>query len=152
MKAFATLTLAASLLALPVAAYAEQGNAAEQVVKYGNIEIHYNAMPTDELQPEVAKNYHIERSHNRGLLTIAVLRKNKLGVAEPVQAALSATVVNLNSQLAEISMREIREGSAVYYLGEFRVTPPDTLKFSVSVKPAGETRKYQADFSRPFFR
>ncbi|BBP02677.1 hypothetical protein TPL01_01090 [Sulfuriferula plumbiphila] len=151
MKALVTFTLAASLLALPIAAHAGQAYPAEQVVKYGSIEIHYNAMPTDELQPEVAKNYHIERSHNRGLLTIAVLRKNKLGVAEPVPAVLAATVVNLSSQLAEISMREIREGSAVYYLGEFRVTPPDTLKFSVSAQPAGETRKYQANFSRPFF-
>ncbi|GBL44785.1 hypothetical protein SFMTTN_0586 [Sulfuriferula multivorans] len=152
MNIFANFTLVASLLALPFAAHAAQTNPAEQVVKYGNIEIHYNAMPTDELQPEVAKNYHIERSRNRGLLTIAVLRKNKLGVSEPVSAVITATVVNLNSQLAEIDMRTVKEGSAVYYLGEFRITPPDTLKFNVSAKPAGETRKYQAEFSRPFFQ
>lgn len=151
MKTFAAFTLAASLLALSVATHAGEANPAEQVVKYGNIEIHYNAMTTDDLQPEVAKNYHIERSHNRGLLTIAVLCKNKLGVSEPVAAALSASVVNLSSQLAGIPMREVKEGSAVYYLGEFRVTPPDTLKFSISAKPAGETRSYQAEFSRPFF-
>ena len=152
MKIFATLTLAASLLALPFTTHAAQSNDAEQVIKYRNIEIHYNAMPTDALQPAVAKNYHIERSRNRGLLTIAVLRKNKLGVSEPVPAEITATVVNLNSQLAEIDMREVKEGSAVYYLGEFRITPPDTLKFNVSAKPKGETRKYQAEFSRPFFQ
>ncbi len=152
MNIFTNFTLVASLLALPFSAHAAPTNPAEQVVKYGNIEIHYNAMPTDELQPEVAKNYHIERSRNRGLLTIAVLRKNKLGVSEPVPAVITATVVNLNSQLAEIDMRKVKEGSAVYYLGEFRITPPDTLKFQVSAKPEGETRKYQADFSRPFFQ
>ncbi|MEO6147995.1 MAG: DUF4426 domain-containing protein [Sulfuriferula sp.] len=152
MNVFANLTLAVSLLTLSFTAQAVQVNPAEQVVKYGDVEIHYNAMPTDELQPAVAKNYHIERSHNRGLLTIAVLRKNKLGVSEPVPAELTATVVNLNSQLAEIDMREVKEGGAVYYLGEFRITPPDTLKFNVTAKPAGATRKYKAEFSRPFFQ
>lgn len=145
MKTFTTFTLAVSLL-LPIA------SPAEQAVKYGNIEIHYNAMPTDELQPEVAKNYNIVRSHNRGLLTISVLRKNKLGIAEPVPAVLSASAVNLSAQLTQISMREIREGGAVYYLGEFRVAPPDTLKFSVSAKPSGETRQYPAEFSRSFYK
>ncbi|MHB1174672.1 MAG: DUF4426 domain-containing protein [Sulfuriferula sp.] len=152
MNVFANFTLAASLMALSFTAHAAQANPAEQVIKYGNVEIHYNAMPTDELQPAVAKNYHIERSHNRGMLTIAVLRKNKLGVSEPVPAELTATVVNLNSQLAEIDMREVKEGGAVYYLGEFRITPPDTLKFSVTAKPSGETRKYKAEFNRPFFQ
>lgn len=145
MKTFTTLSLAASLL-LPIA------SPAEQAVKYGNIEIHYNAMPTDELQPEVAKNYNIVRSRNRGLLTVSVLRKNKLGVAEPVPAVLSASAVNLSAQLTQINMREIRESGAVYYLGEFRVAPPDTLKFSISAKPSGETRQYPAEFSRSFFK
>lgn len=35
-------------------------------------------------------------------------------------------------------MRAIREGTAIYYLGEFRVAPPDTLKFTVTVEMDGE--------------
>ena len=49
-------------------------------------------------------------------------------------------------------MREIREGAAVYYLGELRVSPPDTLKFTVAARPIGENRDYQAEFTRPFFK
>lgn len=146
MKPLATLALAASLLAFPAVSLAEQA------VKYGDIEIHYNAMATDELKPDVAKNYNIERSRNRGMITISVLRKNRLGVAEPIPAKLSASAVNLSSQLIQIPMREIKEGSAVYYLGDFRVSPPDTLKFSVTAKPAGESREYKAEFSKPFFK
>lgn len=145
MKTLITFSLAVSLL-LPIV------SAAEQAIKQGDIEIHYNAMPTDELQPEVAKNYNIVRSRNRGLLTISVLRKNKLGVSAPVPAMLNASAVNLNAQFTQIGMREIRDGGAVYYLGEFRIAPPDTLKFSISVKPSGETRQYPAAFSRTFFK
>lgn len=146
MKSLAALALATALLAAPLSVQAEQA------VKYGNIEIHYNAMPTDELAPAVAKNYNIERSRNRALLTISVLRKNKFGVAEPVAAVLQAHAVNLNEQRVEIPMREIREGAAVYYLGELRVSPPDTLKFTVAARPIGENRDYQAEFTRPFFK
>ena len=146
MKSLATLTFVATLL------FASLSAQAEQAVKYGNIEIHYNAMPTDELAPVVAKNYNIERSRNRVLLTISVLNKNKLGVAEPVAAKLQAYAINLNEQRVDIPMREIREGAAVYYLGELRVSPPDTLKFTVVATLAGEKRNFKAEFTRPFFR
>lgn len=145
MKTLSLFTLAASLM-MPLASLAEQA------VKHGEIEIHYNAMPTDELQPEVAKNYDIVRSRNRGLLTISVLRKNKLGIAESIPAVLSASAVNLNAQLTRINMREIREGGAVYYLGEYRVAPPEKLKFSITAQPSGTTRQYPAEFHRSFFK
>lgn len=126
--------------------------AAEQAQKFSDIEVHYNAMPTDELLPEVAKTYRIDRSRNRGLLTISVLKKNNLGIAQPVRATVTANAVNLNATLAKIEMREIREGPAIYYLGEFRVTPPDTLKFNVSVTPEGASAGYKVEFQREFYR
>jgi hypothetical protein len=48
-------------------------------------------------------------------------------------------------------MREIKEGSAIYYIGEFRVAPPDTLKFKATVEVAGEP-KYDMTFEQKFFK
>ena len=98
---------------------------AEKSQKFGNVEIHYNALTTDELLPEVARAYKIERSKTRGLLTISVLKKNKMGVSVPVAAKISVFATNLTQQLSQLTMREIKEGTAVYYLAEFRVAPPD---------------------------
>ena len=103
---------------------------AEISQKFGTLEVHYNAITTDELQPEVARTYKIERSKTRGLLTMSVLKPNKVGVASPVPAKISVYVTNITQQLANVTMREIKEGTAIYYLGEFRVAPPDTLKFT----------------------
>lgn len=124
---------------------------AEQAAKFGDIEVHYNAMPTSELQPEVAKNYKLERSQTRGLLTISVLKKNQLGIGQPIKAEVEAHVVNQYSQLGNIDLREIQEGPAIYYLGEFRMSPPDTLKFTLSVKPQGSAKSYTVEFDRKVY-
>ena len=124
---------------------------AEQAEKFGNVEVHYNAMLSTELLPDVAKNYKIDRSPTRGIVTISVLKKNAMGVAQPIPARLTAYMVNLNNQLGDISMREIKEGSAIYYLGEFRVVPPNSLKFTVSVEANGEPRR-EVTFSQKFYQ
>jgi len=72
-------------------------------------------------------------------------------VAQPVSAKVTAYLVNLNNQLGNIDMREIREGTAIYYLGEFRVAPPDTLKFTVTVEANGESR-HEVSFNQKFYK
>lgn len=139
--------LLAALCLCSVAAVAH----AEISQKFGPLEIHYNALTTDELLPEVARAYKIERSKTRGLLTISVLKQNKMGAASPVPAKITVYVTNLSQQLANVEMREIREGTAIYYLGEFRVAPPDTLKFTATVDVAGEPKREMV-FNQQFFK
>jgi hypothetical protein len=139
--------LLAALCLCSVAAVAH----AEISQKFGPLEIHYNALTTDELLPEVARSYKIERSKTRGLLTISVLKRNKMGAASPVPAKITVYVTNLSQQLASVEMREIREGTAIYYLGEFRVAPPDTLKFTATVDVAGEPKREMV-FNQQFFK
>lgn len=124
---------------------------AEKAQKFGNIEIHYNALTTDALLPEVARAYKIERSKTRGLLTISVLKKNTTGVPVPVPAKISVFATNLTQQLSRLPMREVKEGAAVYYLGEFRVAPPDTLTYTAVIETPGEPRR-EVKFSQTFFK
>jgi hypothetical protein len=139
--------LLAALCLCSVAAVAH----AEISQKFGDLEIHYNALTTDELQPDVARAYKIDRSKTRGLVTMSVLKKNKVGALTPVPAKLTVYVTNLTQQLANVDMREIKEGTAIYYLGEFRVVPPDTLKFTATVEVAGEP-KHEMTFDQKFFK
>lgn len=124
---------------------------AEISQKFGSLEVHYNALTTDELLPEVARAYKIDRSKTRGLVTMSLLKPNKVGALTPVPARLTVYVTNLSQQLANVEMREIREGTAIYYLGEFRVTPPDTLKFTATVEVAGEPRREMV-FNQKFYK
>ena len=124
---------------------------AEISQKFGALEVHYNALRTDELLPEVARAYKIERSKTRGLVTISVLKQNPVGVGSPVPAKITVYATNLNQQLAQIPMREVKEGTAIYYLGEFRVAPPDTLKFTATIEVAGEPKREMV-FTQQFFK
>jgi len=127
------------------------GAHAEIAQKFGPLEIHYNALTTDSLLPEVARTYKIERSKTRGLVTMSVLKQNSVGALSPMPAKLTVYVTNLNQQLAQVPMREVREGAAIYYLGEFRVAPPDTLKFTATVEMEGEPTR-EIVFNQKFFK
>lgn len=137
-------TLALLLLAPPLLA--------EQAARFGDVEVHYNAMPTDELLPEVAKNYRIDRSRNRGMVTLSVLKKTPLGVSQPVRAQVRVVLPTLTGQSVEVPVREIVEGTAIYYIGEFRITPPQTLKFRVTAQPEGGSQPLSFEFERAFYR
>jgi hypothetical protein len=138
--------LLAALCLCSVAAVAH----AEIAQKFGPLEIHYNALTTDELLPEVARAYKIERSKTRGLVTMSMLKPNRVGALTPIPAKITLYVTNLNQQLANVEMREIKEGTAIYYLGEFRVAPPDTLKFP-TVEVAGEPKREML-FNQEFYK
>lgn len=124
---------------------------AEKAQKFGNLEIHYNALTTNDLLPEVARMYKIERSNTRGLLTISVLKKNEVGVPLPVSAKISIWVTNMTQQLTPLTLREIKEGTAVYYLAEFRVAAPDTLTFKGVIETQGEPKR-EIKFNQTFYK
>jgi hypothetical protein len=115
----------------------------------GNYVIHYNALSTDLLDPQVAKVYGIKRSKNRGMLNVTVVRKDS-ATGKPVTASVSASATNLNGQLRNIDVREVTEQSAIYYIGEFAVSDGETLDFTVSVKPEGGDERV-IEFRQAFF-
>ncbi|HKJ94079.1 MAG TPA: DUF4426 domain-containing protein [Gammaproteobacteria bacterium] len=104
--------------------------------RFGHDEVHYNIVPTGTLQPEIARRYHITRSRQRGLLTVAILRDG-----DPVRADVTATATDLNQQVREIDMREVREGQAIYYIGTFRANDGERLKFRITA----DTRRPDTD-------
>jgi sulfite reductase beta subunit-like hemoprotein len=124
--------------------------AAEQAIRFGDIEIHYSAMLTADLQPEVARTYGIERRKSRGIATLAVLRKDAAGVARPIKASVYVSAVNAVGRVAPVAIREIQENAAVYYIGTFRVAEEETLIFKVQIIPDGaEARNFE--FKKTFF-
>jgi hypothetical protein len=124
---------------------------AENSQDFGDYVIHYNALATDMLPPAVARDYHITRSQNRGMLNITILKKVLGSPGQPVHARVEASAKNLAGQDRNIKMREIREGNAIYYIGEFGVANEETLKFNVRARPQGERDFFDVEFSQDFY-
>jgi len=124
---------------------------AENSTKVPGYTIHHNALTTDQLAPDVARRYGIQRSRNRGLLNVSVIKDAPGTTGTPVAATVKATSRNLQGLIREVDMRETRDGTAVYYLGEFPVEHQETLSFTLQVRPQGETSSYAAELSQQFF-
>ena len=110
--------------------------------------VHFSAQSTDQLPPEVARAYNIVRSKNRAMLNISVLKKSD---NTAVTAEVVVKTVNLTGQLKKVTMRQINEQDAIYYIGEVAVANRETLIFDISVKPDGVDTASDVRFKRQFF-
>lgn len=117
-------------------------------VDIGNHVVHFSAQSTDQLPPEVARAYNIVRSKNRAMLNVSVLDEASKSA---VTAKITVKTVNLTGQLKNITMRQINEQNAIYYIGEVPVANRETLNFDISVTPAGVDSPSVVRFQRQFF-
>ena len=118
---------------------------------FGEFEVHYNALRTDQLTPDVARAYGIERSANRVMLNVSLLRKNPDGSTTPVDGTVTASAYNLNGQLKDLKMRRITEGTSFYFIGEVGISGTEILVFDIDAVPSGQQSKYSVQFKREFF-
>ena len=139
------LILSAGLLSVTAAQ-------AEQSQDFGDIVVHYNALNTHLIPPQVAQGYGIQRSENRALLNITVLRKVMNNPAAPVRAGVEAHGTNLTGQRRDIEMREILDPEgAVYYIGEFPVHNMETYRFEIKLDVEGEDESLIVRFKQQFY-
>lgn len=118
---------------------------------FGDYVVHFNAISTDQLTPEVAKAYGIVRSKNRALLNVSIVKKVAGTTGQPVPGSVAALVANDTGQVKDSSLREIRESEAVYYIADFAVSNAETLIFTVDVTPINETSRFSVRFTRTFY-
>lgn len=124
---------------------------AEQSQDFGEYVVHFNAVTTDLLSPEMASHYNIQRSSNKALLNITVLKKVLGAAASPVEAKVSASAVNLTDQYRDIDMRKLEEDGAIYYLGTMSVDNQETYDFTVNVTPEDQEQPFVVRFRQQFF-
>ena len=118
---------------------------------FGDFEVHYNAVRTDELSVDAARAYGIERSGNRVLLNVALLAKAADGKTTPVDGTVTATAYNLNGQLKDLKMRRVLEGPSVYFIGEVGISGTEILVFDIDATPGKGGGHYSVQFKREFF-
>ena len=116
---------------------------AENATQVPGYTIHHNALTTDSLSPQVAKAYDIQRSKNRGMLNVSVIKAQPGSTGRSVRAKIKATATNLTGQTRDIPLREVHDGDAIYYIGDFRVAD--------QVAPNGDSKAYGARLTQQFF-
>ena len=141
---FTPWLLTISLLA-PLSASADNSTSADGYV------IHHSAFTADTLDPAVAQRYGIQRSKQRGVINVSVIKEKAGTTGISTQARVEVSAASLTGQKLRVPMRELKEQESVYYIGEFPVQDQETLYFSIEVTPQGAAKGIRAKTSQQFF-
>jgi hypothetical protein len=125
--------------------------ATESSRDFGDYIIYFNALNTEQLTPEIARQYGIVRSKSRALLNVSIHRKQENAPSVAVTGAVSASAINLTGQLKPMTLREIREGEAIYYIGELAITDAEVVIYTIDATPSNEPSRFTVRFKKQFF-
>lgn len=146
-KTLLICALICSIMALPISAPAQQSR------EFNDYIVHYNALRSDLLPPQVAQGYGIQRSSTRALLNVTVMKKQPGNGAETAVAArITVNATNLTGQRRDVTLRKISDDSdAIYYIGELPVHNLETYQFKLEILPEGESEPLLVDFRQQFY-
>lgn len=136
-----TLTFLAGAFVMPASG--------QQMKQLGDYEVHYSTLNTNQLSPDIASVYGIQRAGTQAMLNITVLEAS---TREPVEAVVNATATNLTGQRRDITLRQITDQGAIYHIGQFRIHNEEALNFTVEVKPEDhDGAPFELQFRQKFF-
>ncbi|MBK8970827.1 MAG: DUF4426 domain-containing protein [Hahellaceae bacterium] len=151
MKRSHSLRRALSALLLLVSTLALAPAQAEQKVDYGDYEIHYIAVPTTLLEPEIAKAYGLERSKSTGMLNVSVLKKQPDGSTRAVGAFVRGKLTNDVQQERELEFTRVAEGEAIYSIAPFWYSQGQPYTFQLEVQADPEKGAFPVRFSQTLY-
>lgn len=125
--------------------------AAENSTSSGGYTIHHNALKSDFLSPAIAKTYNLQRSKYRGLINISVIKDKPGSTGTPVAAEIKIKAMSLSGIPKQISLQQVTEQDAIYYIGEFPVINREIVNFNLKVTPEGESSPISVRFSQQFY-
>ena len=121
---------------------------AENMKKFGSMDVHYMAIGSTFFTPEIAKAYGITRSRYNGLINISVLDNTKTG--KPAKTvAITGKAKNNLGQFKSLTFEEVKEGDAIYYLAQVNYNDEETLHFTLEITDGKD--QHILKFSQKFY-
>lgn len=106
---------------------------AEQFQQFGNYQVHYSAVNTSFLTPEVATASGITRSRATAFLNVSVLEVQPDGSTKAINAPVDGSISALSGQAQPLSFRTLRDGDSVYRLATFAIQDGEPMRFELNV-------------------
>ena len=118
---------------------------AEQKRELGNWDVHYIALNTTFLTPEVAKQYGIVRSKFNALINISVLDRQDKSAQSVI---LTGEAKNLLGVVKKLNFKQITEGKSIYYLALLPFSDLEQYRITVNINDGLEQKnlKFQHKF------
>ena len=130
-----------TLLSLMLLMLFASAASAQQSETFGPYELHYSVVNTTFLEPEVAASYGITRGKKRAILNLSVRENLEDGTDVARTMLLKGRTWDL-IQNQFLEFKEIREGTAIYYIAEFKFINEEWRFFEVDFRPEGAEQTY----------
>ncbi|MGB1561439.1 MAG: DUF4426 domain-containing protein [Sinimarinibacterium flocculans] len=127
------------------------GAAAEQYVDDGPFRVHYAAVNTTALTPEVARQFGVARTRNEILLVLNAQQRID-GRYVPVPATASGTATTLLGHVQTLELRAVREAEVHYVVASFQTLDGEFMTIDAQVRPKGANAPLQVRFRQQFYR
>ena len=125
---------------------------AEQFVRDGRYIVHYVALPSTSITPEVAQHFGIVRSAGLSLLVLNAQVENAPNITTPITATATGTVTSLIGHVQPLELRQAREGAVHYVLAQFEAVDQEILNFDLKITPEGASNPIALKFQQQFYR
>ncbi|UAA40716.1 DUF4426 domain-containing protein [Paraneptunicella aestuarii] len=108
---------------------------AEQYKTLGNWDVHYIVLNSTFLQPEIARQYQIQRSKYNAFVNISVLDHDS---KQAQNVAITGTATNLLGTIKELTFEQVQEQDSIYYLAQLPFRDRETFRFSIDIVHGNE--------------
>lgn len=146
----AVLAALLALCALASAAFVSPARA-QLSARFGPYELHYSVVNTTFLEPAVAARYGITRGRRRAILNLSLREHLDDGASVARAMELTGRSWDLTQQNVSFDFLEVREGPAIYYIGEFKFIHREWRFFAASFRPQGSDARYEWDFKHQMY-
>lgn len=125
---------------------------AQQYTQVGDYQIHYSAISTDFLSPEVAQTYGIQRSVGLGLVNVSVLQEQEDGSMAPVSASIEGSVGELSGSSEEsLRFKTMRENDTINQISTFTLRHDEPMRFALDVRYDRNAKPETVSFVERFY-
>jgi len=104
---------------------------AGQFQQSGRYQVHYMALGTTFLSPEISKNYDIKRSRYNAFVNVSILDTLQQG-NPAVRGKVTGKAINLIGNTKTLTFREVIEGDAIYYIAQLPFRNEE--RFTISIQ------------------
>ena len=120
---------------------------ADSSIDFGDLRVHYNALPTLSLNDAVAREYSVEKDAKSAMVVIA-LRRLADGQELGAEGKVSAEAYDLQGKRQHIDFSAVKTGDYTDHIGTFAISERDSYRFEVKIESRGraETVRFQRNF------
>jgi hypothetical protein len=104
-------------------------------VAAGDLELHYGFVPAGELPVDLAMTYGINRSQDRVIVNVSVLRRRAGALPLPIDAEVDGSWRTLVGEAQPLAFRPVLEGGAVSYIAELPAANQGPITLELRARP-----------------